>query len=63
MEDINTPPKITPNKKVKSKIMDIHNKKEKELTQEDREKILSRYLTMTNKLNLAYFKGELDSIN
>jgi hypothetical protein len=43
--------------------MDVHNKIEKELTHEDREKILGRYLNMTNKLNLTYFKGELSSLN
>jgi hypothetical protein len=53
----------SPNKVIKSKIMDVHNKIEKELTSSDREKILSRYLNMTNKLNLTYFKGELSSLN
>jgi len=53
----------SPNKIIKSKIMDVHNKKTKELTQTDREQILSRYLNMTNKLNLTYFKGELASLN
>ena len=43
--------------------MDVHNKIERELTAPDREKILSRYLNMTNKLNLTYFKGELSSLN
>ena len=43
--------------------MDIHNKKTKELTASDRGQILSRYLNMTNKLNLTYFKGELASLN
>jgi hypothetical protein len=43
--------------------MDVHNKIERELTHTDREKILSRYLNMTNKLNLTYFKGELSSLN
>ena len=43
--------------------MDVHNKIDKELTHTDREKILSRYLNMTNKLNLTYFKGELASLN
>ena len=53
----------SPNKIVKSRIMDIHNKKTKELTATDRGQILSRYLNMTNKLNLTYFKGELASLN
>jgi hypothetical protein len=53
----------SPNKIIKSKIMDIHNKKTKELTASDRGQILSRYLNMTNKLNLTYFKGELASLN
>jgi len=43
--------------------MNVHNKIETELTPADREKILSRYLNMTNKLNLTYFKGELASLN
>jgi len=53
----------SPNKIIKSKIMNVHNKIETELTPADREKILSRYLNMTNKLNLTYFKGELASLN
>jgi len=53
----------SPNKIIKSKIMDVHNKISVELTHTDREKILSRYLNMTNKLNLTYFKGELASLN
>tara|TARA_B110000285_G_C15122089_1_gene617811 strand:+ start:1775 stop:2035 length:261 start_codon:yes stop_codon:yes gene_type:complete len=53
----------SPKNKIKSKIMDVHNKIERELTHTDREKILSRYLNMTNKLNLTYFKGELSSLN
>lgn len=42
--------------------MDIHNKKTRELNPQQRQDILGRYLTMTNKLNLNYFKGELEGV-
>lgn len=51
-----------PRKTVQSRIMDIHRRKSKNLDNNQRQDILGRYLTMTNKLSLNYFKGEVEGV-
>ena len=52
----------SPDPNVKSKLMDIHKKCSHTLNPKQKEEILGRYLTMTNKLSLTYFKSEIDGI-
>ena len=42
--------------------MEVHEKKYEELDDEHRNEILSRYLTMKNKLSFQYFKDEIDGL-
>lgn len=43
-------------KSLKSKFMDVHKNCSHTLKPKQKEEILGRYLTMTNKLSLTYFK-------
>ena len=42
--------------------MDVYSPKTKQLDEVEKGNVLGRYLTMTNRLSLTYFKGEITGV-